>query len=101
MNRSAHRPATYSAPDAVLADQMFDWKLDAERLGRAAQLARQSGTPDPWTLVEAECSLDLIDAELLALERRSRHDPNVIDAMRRLRACRARIALAAKTLSEL
>lgn len=48
--------------------QLFDWQMDVQRLEREADRAVATGTPDPWTLIEAECSLDLIDAELLALK---------------------------------
>jgi hypothetical protein len=48
---------------------LFDWQLDIQRLEREADEAAAAGAPDPWALVEAECSLDLIDAELLALNK--------------------------------
>ena len=51
-------------------DLMFDWKLDIERLERQARQAVQTRRPDDWALVEAECSQDLIAAELTTLKAR-------------------------------
>lgn len=48
------------------SDLLFDWSLDVTRLERDAQSASTTNTPNDWALVEAECSLDLIDAEISA-----------------------------------
>lgn len=45
---------------------LFDWQLDVSRLEKEAFAAQQSKLADPWALAEAECSLDLIDAEIVA-----------------------------------
>lgn len=52
---------------AVPTDQLlFDWQIDVSRLEKAAIDAKQNNVTDPWALAEAECSLDLIQAELAA-----------------------------------
>lgn len=66
------QPARKQVPDLL-----FDWQLDVERLEREAQAAAKSRRPDDWALVEAECSLDLIDAELAAI-RKSQSDPALV-----------------------
>ena len=55
--------------------------------------------PDPWTLIEAECVLDLIDAELVALAARQRRGEPVQTSLRQLKAMRTEVTLAIKTLS--
>jgi len=66
-----HRQANIESVAHGYQPQLFDWQLDVQRLEREADKAAATGAVDPWTLIEAECSLDLIDAELLAL----RHAP--------------------------
>lgn len=56
-------------PPAASGSLLFDWQLDIERLEQQADEAAATGVPDPWVLVEAECSLDLIEAELSALSK--------------------------------
>lgn len=68
------QPAHVQVPDLL-----FDWQLDVERLEREAQAAAQSRQPNEWALVEAECSLDLIDADL-ATVRKSKSDPAQVEA---------------------
>jgi len=48
-------------------EALFDWEPDLERFERdvAEAVAREFG--DPLTLAEMECSLDLIDGELMTL----------------------------------
>ncbi|MDC9822759.1 hypothetical protein PRN20_03345 [Devosia sp. ZB163] len=46
---------------------LFDWQLDVSRLEKEAFDAKQNKIADPWALVEAECSLDLVDAEIAAI----------------------------------
>lgn len=43
-----------------------DWQPDFERLRRETRMAQESHISDPWTRVEAECWLALIDAEIAA-----------------------------------
>jgi hypothetical protein len=42
------------------------WAPPLERLRSETKAARDNGKHDPWTEVEAECWIDLIDAELSA-----------------------------------
>ena len=76
-------------PQREVLTRLFDWQLDVERLEREAKAARQAGRLDPWTRVEAECSLDLIDAELKALRGRERDE--AAESMVELRSWKARI----------
>lgn len=76
--------------------QLFDWQLDVERLEREARAARLTGRPDPWTKVEAECSLDLIEAELMALRGRERDEAG--DSVVQLRSWKARVERVLRTL---
>lgn len=55
--------ASPSAPTSLL----FDWRLDVERLEREVDAAAAEGHADPLCVAEVECSLDLIDAEIVAL----------------------------------
>jgi hypothetical protein len=64
----------------------------------SAQEAFLTETPDPWTRIEAECVIQLIDAELIAMgNRRKRAEPLDI-WIRRLKVLRTRTVLAIKTL---
>lgn len=77
----------------------FDWQLDVQRLERAAKEATLAGRADPWTRVEAECSLDLIEAELAALKDR---DPRqVADSVTELRSWKARVERVIRALQSL
>lgn len=89
-NQTSAAPA--SAP-------LFDWHLDVQRLEREAKSALAAGRSDPWTTVEAECSLDLIEAELVAMKGR---DPRqVSDSIVELRSWKARIERVIRTLRSL
>jgi hypothetical protein len=88
------RPPARQAPT-----QLFDWQLDVERLEREARAARQAGQPDPWTRIEAECSLDLIEAELAALRGRGPHEAG--DGVVALRSWKARIERVIQMLATL
>jgi len=46
---------------------LFDWRPDLARFEREVETASRAGVGDALTLGEMQCSLDLIDAELLAL----------------------------------
>jgi len=78
---------------------LFDWKLDVQRLEREAKAALAAGRSDPWTTVEAECSLDLIEAELVAMKGR---DPRqVSESIVELRSWKARVERVIRTLRSL
>lgn len=59
----------FTPPSAAQISLLFDWQLDIERLEQQVEQAAAAGVPDPWAQVEAECSLDLIEAELAALRK--------------------------------
>lgn len=79
-------------------ETVIDWTVDIDRIARLAREAFVTNTPDPWTRVEAECVVQLIDSELIALETRKRRGENVEAAVRRLKALRTEALQAIKTL---
>ncbi|KFL31147.1 hypothetical protein JP75_09600 [Devosia riboflavina] len=81
-------------------DPFVDWPVDTDRISRAAAESFKSGAPDPWTIVEAECVIDLIDAELAALTERERRGETVSASLRRLKAMRTEVMLAINTLKK-
>src|SRR4051812_14407389 len=70
---------------------LFDWKLDVERLEREARTAVQANQPNDWALVEAECSQDLISAELKAVVARKERSMATIQTIGHLKAWAMRI----------
>lgn len=90
MNITATEPLTPTDP-------FIDWTVDTDRISRAAAEAFRTGVPDPWTLIEAECVLDLINAELVALAARQERGEPAQTAQRRLKAMRTEVTLAIKT----
>lgn len=50
--------------ESRVASNPIGWHPNLERLRHEADLARAGHTVDPWSIVEAECWLDLIEAEL-------------------------------------
>lgn len=88
------QPAPQQAPNLL-----FDWQLDVQRLEREAKAAATAGRGDPWALAEAECSLDLIDAELVALRGRDPNDAG--DSVVQLRSWKSRLERVIRTLSAL
>jgi hypothetical protein len=52
-----------------LPEPLFDWQHDIERLARQTRAAMALHKSDEWALAEAECTLDLIVAELVAVRR--------------------------------
>jgi hypothetical protein len=52
-----------------LPEPLFDWQHDIERLAQQTQAAIARDKSDEWALAEAECTLDLIVAELVAVRR--------------------------------
>ncbi|WP_449397140.1 hypothetical protein [Devosia riboflavina] len=45
-----------------------EWQPDMTRYRREVEQAIRTGVGDPLTLVEMECSLDLVDADVAALQ---------------------------------
>lgn len=74
-----------------------DWMPDIERLKRETQLAKESIRPDPWSLAEAECWRDLIEAEIAAQTHRGAGD----DVMQMLRIWKAELGTIIRTLGAL
>ena len=77
------------------ADQfvpLFDWKPDIARFERDVDHATKSGRGDPLTLGEMQCSLDLIDAELLALRGDEHADARKRAIIQEWSALRGRLA---------
>jgi hypothetical protein len=62
----------------------LEWKPDIERLRAEIGTARRAGYNDHLAIAEAECWIDLIDAELSA--RRDRLDDPEIHRLRRWKA---------------
>lgn len=79
-----------SSPDTSLPD----WIPDIERLKREAQSAKESGRPDPWSLAEAECWRDLIEAEMAA----QTHRGAGADVIQMLRIWKAELGTVIRTL---
>lgn len=79
-------------------DVPLDWKVDIERISRRARDAFQTETPDPWARIEAECVIQLIDAELIAMANRQRRGESADASIRYLKALRTETVSAIKTL---
>jgi hypothetical protein len=60
MNAIAPNPVIESVEDVI------GWHPNLERLRSEVQLARTGQPVSPWSIVEAECWIDLIEAELSA-----------------------------------
>ena len=80
------------------ADPLVEWTIDIDRVTRAAREAFRTETPDPWTRIEAECIVQLIDAELIAMATRKSRGEAVEASIRHLKALRTETVLAIKTL---
>lgn len=80
---------------------LFNWKLDVERLEREAGRAVERQQTDPWTLVDAECSLDLIDAEIAALRPKGSQGGAATHSLAQLGGWRSRIERVIRTLGSL
>jgi hypothetical protein len=89
-----HKPALKD----LASDTLIEWTIDIDRVSRAAREAFRTETPDPWTRIEAECIVQLIDAELIAMDTRRRRGEAVQAAIRHLKALRTETVLAIKTL---
>lgn len=87
------RPADMQADDFL-----FDWQLDVDRLERETQAAVARRRADPWSLAEAECSLDLIDAEIAALRSARKDGTATSRSLARLTDWRARMERVARQL---
>ncbi|HEY9010403.1 MAG TPA: hypothetical protein VIN06_05250, partial [Devosia sp.] len=57
---------------------LFDWVPHVDRLKHEAEEASLAGRESPWALAEAECWLDLVEAELEA-HRAMRQDRSEVE----------------------
>jgi hypothetical protein len=62
----------------------FAWRPNLERLKAEARAASDTGRSDPHALAEAECWIDLVDAELAA-QAGARQEPHVIATTKQLK----------------
>jgi hypothetical protein len=90
-----------TTPNAKSDGLLFDWKLDVERLEREARAAVQAKRPNDWTLVEAECSQDLVAAELKAALARKDQSEAAVRTIEHLRAWDMRIGRVIRQLRAL
>jgi hypothetical protein len=79
-------------------DLLLDWRVDIDRISRRAREAFWTETPDPWTRIEAECVIQLIDAELIAMANQQSRRKPMEATIRHLKALRMETVLAIKTL---
>jgi hypothetical protein len=73
-------------------DVLFDWSPDLARFEREVDEAAASGAGDSLTLAEMECSLDLIEAEIVAMRGRAALDDGAKRSMAKLVGGRDRLA---------
>ncbi len=62
----------------------FDWRPAIERLRAEAETALAEGKSDPFAEVEAECWIELIDAEIAAQKRLDQSRPDVARSLHEL-----------------
>lgn len=72
-----HFESARSSPSQYAA--LFDWRPNLDRFEREVQQAELTRKRDELALAEMDCTVDLIDAELLAL----RAEPEPDDRLRR------------------
>jgi hypothetical protein len=78
----------------------FDWRPAIERLREEAEAARAAGKSDPFAQIEAECWIDLIDAEIAAQKRLDQSRPEVAAAIHELRHWRVELQLILRQLGQ-
>lgn len=78
----------YEAAPRRPASASLEWKPDIERLRREIDRSLNAGGLDHLALAEAECWIDLIDAELVA----RRNDPTDVE-VHQLKLWRAELQL--------
>jgi hypothetical protein len=80
---------------------LFDWAPHLDRLREEAAVASLAGRRDPWALVEAECWLDLIDAEIAAHRKLPQSRPEVVEGLKQLTTWRGELQLVIRRLKSL
>ena len=77
---------------------IFDWAPHLARLKREADEAAMAGRADPWAEAEAECWLDLIEAEMAAHRALPQSRPEVVAGLRQLAAWKNELKLVVRRL---
>ena len=77
---------------------IFDWAPHLARLKREADEAASARRADPWAEAEAECWLDLIEAEIEAHRALPQSRPEVVAGLRRLAAWKGELRLIIRRL---
>jgi hypothetical protein len=78
----------------------FDWQPAIERLREEADTARAAGKTDPFAQIEAECWIDLIEAEIAAQKQLDQSRPEVAAALHELRHWRIELQLILRQLAQ-
>jgi hypothetical protein len=79
----------------------FDWRPAIERLHAEAEAAQHAGKPDSFAEIEAQCWIDLIEAEIAAHKRLDQSQPEIAAALHELRHWRVELELILQQLTEL
>ena len=82
-------------------NRLFDWVPHIDRLKQEAEDAARAGRGAPWALAEAECWLDLVEAELSAHRDMSPDRPEVAAGLRQLQLWRTELQLVIRRLRAL
>lgn len=77
---------------------IFDWAPHLARLKREADEATTARRADPWAEAEAECWLDLIDAEIAAHRALPQSRPEVVAGLRQLTTWKSELRLIVRRL---
>lgn len=80
---------------------LFDWVPHVDRLKQEAEAASLAGREAPWALAEAECWLDLVEAELEAHRAMQQDRPEVVAGRHRLQLWRSELQLVIRRLRAL
>ena len=80
---------------------LFDWVPHVDRLKREAEEASLAGREAPWALAEAECWLDLVEAELEAHRAMRQDRPEVAAGLHRLQLWRTELQFIIRRLHAL
>jgi hypothetical protein len=91
-------PRSYSQEAKAL---IFDWSPHLDRLEKEASEAQQTRRADPWALAEAECWLELIDAEIAAHRALPQTRPEVTTGLAKLLQWRGELKLIIRRLQAL
>lgn len=81
-----------------MIDTVFDWRPHIERLRKDAETAAQNRRPDPWAIAEAECWIELIDAEIAAHRALPQTREEVVDALKQLATWKGELKLIVRRL---